>query len=533
MQAAAIAPVGNGNCSDADYGAYLDRIRARFAALAGAGVPLFATNAGNLFQTYLDAFPADLRQYHDCYACRQFMNRFGGLVTIAEDGATDTPIWSEADAPEVYKGPVHALVRAVRKAKVTGVFLSKDPVLGTPLTGVWAHPSVRLTTVFRHPVLTAGQAMAEKREDYVTVTRALGEFKLAQIEQALTLLDTEALYRSEKVRGPVQWLRDVYVARDAAHPSRRANILWRAVALAPSGFCHPRSSMAGTLLEDIAAGMEFAEVSRRFAAKMHPLQYQRPLAAPSAQNIAQGEKVIAAMGAQRSLLRRFARLDEIEAVWRPKDVTPTAPSNGGVFGHLVVKGDEATKPIVAPAQTMTWEKFARTVLPTAEAIEFYAGHGRDNYAAIVTAVDPEAPPILQWDAPERRNPFSWYVWHGGAPPEQFSLKGGAWHRVSAVTLTPWMWRDVQSSHHAKGVIFVLAEARETRQSGAALFPEILKSELHAVRATIEAYSRGAEIADMAEGTACGYMASAGQNWNLLLRVKSGGRSAQYKLDRWD
>lgn len=535
MQAAATV-VSNGNCSDAEYAAYLSAIADRFAGLVGAGTPLFTTNVEDLFQIYLNAFPEGLHQYHQCYACRQFMNRYGALVTIAEDGSTDTPIWWEEDAPEAYKPSVRAMAKAIRKAKVTGVFLSKDRVLGTPLTASWAHPSLTQVpkNVFSHVVLTAGQAMAEKREDYVTVNRALGEFKLDQIEQALTLLETEALYRSEKVRGPVQWLRDIHMARDGAHhASRRANILWRAVALAPAGFCHPRSSMAGTLLEDIAAGMDFADVSKRFASKMHPLQYQRPLAPPSAQNIANGEKIIAAMGAQRSLLRRFARLEEIEALWRPQEIAKTKPAKDGVFGHLIAKGDVAAAPIVAPAQTMTWEKFNRTILSNAEAIELYTGHGRDNYTALVTAVDPEAPPLLQWDMPEKRNPFSWYVWHGGAPASQYGLMAGAWHKVAAVALKPWMWHGNTSTYHAKGVVFVLAEARESRQSGNALFPEILKAELHGVRATIEAFSKSAEIEGIAEGTACGIMADSGQTWSILLRVTSNGRPVQYKLDRWD
>lgn len=522
----------NGNCSDDIYDAFLERFAKRFSEKAAAGKPLFTTDAEDLFAVYIGAFAEQDRQYYNCSACRAFISRFGGIVTIDTDGSTDTPLWFEEDAPEFYKAPIRALAKAARRAKVNGVFLCSESVLGTPKTGSWTHLSVSQPSLYKSRLLTAGQAMAEKREDYGIISRALAEFKLEQIEQALTLLGTDALYRAEKVVGPVRWLRDLHVARDGVHGSRKANVVWLAVATAPPGFCHPRSSMAGTLLEDIAAGMPFDDVSRRFAAKTHPLLYQRPLAAPSAGNIAQGEKVIEAMGAQRSLLRRFARVDEIEALWRP---TPEkAPlTKGGVFGHLTAKGGMASEPIVAPATTMTWEKFQRTVLPTAEKIEFYARNARDTYTALVTAVDPEAPPILQWDTPEKRNPVSWYVWHGGSAPEQFSIASNAWHKVSAVTLKPSMWHEAKSAHHAKGVVFVIADARETKQSGAALFPEILKSEFHAVRATIEAYSRSAEIEGMPEGTACGILADSGHGWNVLLRVTTAGRPVQYKLDRWD
>lgn len=536
MQTLATTPA-NGNCSDAVYSAYLARFSQHVFDLLNAGTPLFTTDADDLFGVYLSGFATeDQRQHHDCYACRVFINRFGGLVTIAPDGSTQTAMWHEEDAPEFYKASVQSLGHAVRRAKVTGVFLSSDKIWGTPVTGQWTHLSIvpPASALYRRAMLTAGQAMAEKREDFLTINRALAEFKLDHVEQALTLLDTDALYRSEKVRGPVQWLKELYVSRHNVPGARRANVTWLAVAKAAPGFCHPRSSMAGTLLEDIAAGMAFADVSRRFAAKMHPLQYQRPQALPSAQNIAKGEKIIEAMGAQRSLLRRFARLEEVETLWRPAVLAAPEPmKNGGVFGHLLAKGESLAKPMDVPAVTMTWDKFQRTVLPTAEAIEFYAGHGRDNFTALVTAVDPEAPPILQWDLPDRRNPVSWYIWHSGSTPESFSLKSGAWHKVSAITLCPSHWYGAKSSHFGDGVILLLAEARETRQSGNALFPETLKSELHEVRATIEAYSKSAAIEGMEEGNACGLLLDGKGKWGVLVRVKSAGRSVQYRLDRWD
>jgi hypothetical protein len=51
--------------------------------------------------------------------------------------------------------------------------------------------------------------------------------------------------------------------------------------------------MIGTLLEDIEEGLDFGDVSRKFASKMHPLQYQRPQAAPSVGNIEESEKIVA------------------------------------------------------------------------------------------------------------------------------------------------------------------------------------------------------------------------------------------------
>jgi hypothetical protein len=527
--------VAHGNHDDDGYNDFLARLNARFLAnCVGGAQPLFTTDAEDLWDAYLGSFadPA-VRQYHNCHACRQFIERFGGLVTIDADGANAPAIWHVDDAPEDYKPALAAMAIKVCRARVTGVFLSSHPVWGMPETGVWRHFAVRPTAgmVFKRATQTAGQAMAEKREDFQAVTRALGEFTQPHLEMALALLRTDALYRSEKVLGQAEWLHALHGARDAAHGPRKANVVWRAVATAPAGFCHPRSSMIGTLLEDIAAGMRYEEVASRFAAKMHPLRYQRPQTAPTAGAIAAAEKTVQQLQAAGSLLRRFCRVDEVQALWRPAPRKNEAPADG-VFGHLKPKPAQPATNIRIPAQTMTWEKFQRTVLPTAERIEFLAPD-RGSYVALVTAVHADAPPILQWDCADARNPVSWYFWHGGSTAASFGLRGGQFHDVEAVTLKPSMWNG-GFEHQGAGVLFIIAGARESRQAGAAIFPEILKAEFHGIRSAIEAYSRSASIEGMNEPHAAGVMLTKGDNsWNATLRVWSAGRSQEYRLDRWD
>jgi hypothetical protein len=278
--------------------------------------------------------------------------------------------------------------------------------------------------------------------------------------------------------------------------------------------------------------MRFEEVARRFADKMHPLQYQRPQAAPKAGAITAAEKTVQDLGAAGSLKRRFCRVDEVQALWRPAPKKNDVPADG-VFVHLRPKPVQppATN-IRIPAQTMTWEEFQRTVLPTAQRIEILAPN-KGSYVALVTAVHADAPPILQWDRADARNPVSWYFWNGGSTAASFGLRGGQFHDVEAITLQPSMWNS-GFEHQGAGVMFVIAGARESRMAGAAIFPEILKAEFHGIRSVIEAYSRKASIQGMSEPHAAGVMLTKGDNsWNATLRVWNAGRSLQYRLDRWD
>lgn len=89
------------------------------------------------------------------------------------------------------------------------------------------------------------------------------------------------------------------------------------------------------------------------------------------------------------------------------------------------------------------------------------------------------------------------------------------------------------SHHSKGVIFILAGARDKVKSGAALFPQILKGELREVRSTIEAYSQTAELGGRDEASACGILIEAGPASKFTCRVQTTLGSTSYIIDHWD
>lgn len=494
--------------------------------------PLFKTDAYGLYDVFLEQIPAEARQHYNCNACRHFVNRFGGLVRLNECGKQYPVMWS-GKVPDFFADAVEAVREMVKKAKVVGVFVTSEAVLGTPVTGSWTHMAVEMPRVmlYRGTTLhTASQAAAEKNEDRRLLRDAVRKYRIETVETAVNLLRSENLYRSEKVLGVAEWF--LKVLQMTRRNRRASNILWYFAANAPVGFCHISSSMIGTLLDDIEAGYDFDTVKRKFDEKMNPLQYQRPQAAPSAGNVAQAEKIVEKLGIRNSLSRRFARLDELETLWKPSYGRNT-PKAGGVFANVATK-ESMRMPgagVSGPAVTMTWEKFQRTVLPVARRIEFYVNGGRDNFSAILTANDLSAPPILQWDREGDRNPFSWYVYHGGSYPSQWGLMNGHVD-VTAVVLQPNMWREGYE-HNGKAVFFILKGAKDNGNVGLALFPEIMKAELREIRSTIEAYSRTMKLDGYDEASACGIRLQGGSQWNARFKVTTDVGMTTYVLDRWD
>lgn len=512
---------------DEEYPALLRGIQETFDAHIADGSRLFATDASGLFDAFLDALPTD-RQVHTCSSCRRFVKEFGGLVCIAEDGGIIPVMWDVC--PDFYRLAVLTVAKIVRRAKVTAPYLSKDRTWGIPHTGEWNHLAVDATPVatFKDRLLTPKQAMAAKREDYKTVASALADFTTPMLTEALRLLETESLQRSEKFIAPVEWLLAIHKRRATLKGHARDNVLWRAIASAPDGFCHPRASVIGSLLEDISAGKSFEAVKAAFNAKTNSLIYQRPQAAPTAGNIAAAEKIVEALGIAPSLERRFARLEDLETIW-----TPTPQQNPGVgegvFSHLKPKGGTAPPSLEIPPVVTTWVKFVdRLSGGGAERMDYRVETGGFHGIAFTAAVHPEAPELFKWSGH-----IAWYVHGSPSPPSVWKLGANAWVPVRAISPLPPMWGDKPQPFLGEGYMLVLEGCADTHNSSSALFPECLRGELLQVRATIEAHSRSTKLADQELATACGRDIRKGQPINATVRICKGGIWTAYHIDRWD
>ncbi|EJW14094.1 hypothetical protein M5X02_30905 [Paenibacillus alvei] len=400
-----------------NYPHFSDAIKERFASFSNK--PLFTTDVEGLSDIFLDNLPEHARQHYNCRCCRHFLNRFGSLVHIGENGEIVSVLWDEKETPKLFAKSVKEMKKAILKARVTGMFISSDRVLGTPSSGGWSHMSVELprARVFNSRLKTAGQEMAEKKEEFRILIAGLLAYPVEAVDTALALLQSESLYRGDRYVGIAQWVKDLHEKREGAKNSRvRDNITWLAVATAPNGFCHIKSSMIGTLLDDIVSGYDTDSIVRRFADKMNPATFQRSQTAPTAGNIQQAEKIVEKLGIANSLQRRYATLEEIpQFIWKGKEVIKnTAAKMGGVFGNIkprsVAKESILGSNVELPQTVMTFDKFQRTVMPTADSIEVMVDNP-NRLMALVTAADKYAPNILQWD-----NTFSWY-YHGGIDGE--------------------------------------------------------------------------------------------------------------------
>jgi hypothetical protein len=508
-------------------------------------VLLVVQSCDNLYDSFLKNLDSpDDRQGYTCNACRRFVEQFGRIVAVQKDGTKVSAMWNPEDVPEKFQKAVRSLKKFVEACQIEGVFYTSESQWGIPKTGEWTHFSVRPTNQKKYApksaLLTPFQAYAEKSEDRRMLLTAMYEFKIDVVKKAHALLSSESLYRGEKCLGVAEWFLQLHKSLDAEkNKDTRVNMTWYAVATAPPGYCHIRSTMIGTLLEDLAAGLPTEDASRKFSEKMNPLQYRRPTAAPSSGQIDAAEKIVEKLGIAKSLDRRYARLDEIKALWTPRVVENNEGSKDGVFSHL--RKDNKKKdvqPSGALTKPITWEKFRRTVLINADKIEVEMTRAMDLYA-FMTAADMTSPPIVQWDSAENRNPVTWYTYAAPTNPVNWNLESDGYCEVDAVTLFPQMWNDENKFKHVgNGVLFVLKNCRDTRDDVTmSLFPELLRSDLNGIRSVVEAHSKSGRPERPDGSLACGVAVRSGVTdgrfKRLHVRVTSDGISTMYAIDRWD
>ena len=491
---------------------------------------LFATNIdGNLlFDTFLDGIPASFVQEYSCNCCRKFFTDFANLVYVNDNNELVSALWSNIDVPEFFAESIENIKQALKKVKIADVFVSDEKVWGRPETGYWRHFAVTPLNgqVYKPRVLTSNQERARIRENVKNIKVALADFDVQILTKVVSIIESEVLDRSEKVEGPANWLLNLQKTSSTLKGPKRDNYLWSEVAKAPEGFCHPRSSVWSTILEDLEKGVDFETAAKSFNAKMKPTEYQRPKAAPKSGTIDKAEKLVDQLGLRPSFARKFATLDEIQTLWRFASKDESTNEQDGMFGHLRPKAKtEVTK---LDYGKITFAKFQKLLTGSVLKIELYVTRN-GPFAAFTSAVNPDAPPILQWDTHAHRNTVCQYTYNNGSSASTWGLKSDTWQIVTAIAMSPWNWHT-KNSHFSEGAMFVLEGAVDRDVDHVGLYPETLKPEFHEIRSVVEAYSQNGKLEGAENANACGWLL---RNSTTRVRIYTENTVTTYEIDRWD
>lgn len=499
------------------------------AALKWGDGKLYTSDAADLDQVYLSGFSdATDRQYHNCSACKSFLKRYGGLLVT--NGTEVRPaLWQFAsNAPSHFILPHAQMHRAVFKARINGIFASKFATLGEPETNGWTHFWIKNPKAHSHPLLSAGQWMAQQRQDFLTLRRGLAEFDLNTFAQVHTLMSTEAAYRSAKFEGLAKSYFDLKTKITALDQRHRDAAIWHALAGGmPAGI---RSSALGTLYADLDGGMAAADALRRFKAIVDPRVYQQPTAAPKAGNIKRAEEIFESMGLARSLERRVATFQEIveRCAWRRSMPTPgnvvfktQEKKPAGIFGSLAQPVQAG--PTQTVASSLSLRKFMEQRAQNSFCMQVVGLDRPHSLGTITAAVHADAQRLFAW-----HGNYAWYRWFG-ATGKDFNLPNEV--DVLAILDLPSTWFDAGGS--PKGLMFVLNDARDQNSVGAGIPAEGLRSELHEVKRTIVAHSLTGTLQPVDGQHAAGLVVRQDNFKPFVIRTFNGSLAVDHAITSWE
>lgn len=485
----------------------------------------------DLFELFLDNLPKEIRQHYNCNTCRKFVNKYGGLIFITDDGNSIPLIWP-IKVQELYQKSVDACYKVVMKSKIDTVFLSNNEILGNPMTGIWKHMHYNIPNqyIVNNKLKNVNELIAEKKEDYKTLFNGIKKYNLEIIKKAYNLFLTESLNKSNKFINNIAWLIDVYnIKNNIKNNKIKNNLLWLNIANAPKGFCNINSGVLSILFDDIKNNINFDIMRMHFNDKTGEL-YQRPQELPTKENKEKAEIIVKRLEIADSLSRRFASINEIKKIWEPSIINETN-DNTDIFKNIKTKNQIIYNDIEIQSTNITWNKFKNRILPNVDKIEFITNRYKDHYVGFTSETNKNSKPILKWDLQDNRNPISIYLYNGGSMPSRWGLERNSYINVIGISYAPYMWKYDHCFGNDKMVIFLLKGAKDSKNECLGLFPSILIQELYEIRSTIEAFSNSNKLLDIDGICACG-IAFTDKN-TIDIRVTINNEKINYRLERWD
>jgi len=278
---------------------------------------LFVVDVGDIYASYLAAFPAGtdpiyrVRTQHDCNCCKNFIRRLGILVSIDANGNRQT-VWDDfPEFEEPYGTVARTLANLVRQAPIIGVFRSKERQYGSEPnwdnhdTSIkWDHFVGKVET--KHFSTKPDEARGEKGAIHQVLNRGLNEISLGDIETVLELIEANALYRGAEHVTAIKAFRELKQAWQVSLD--RETFVWANLDKPAARF---RNTVIGTLLTDLAEGVELEQAVKKFEAKVAPENYKRPTALITPRMIEQAVATLDSLGLTDAVERRYAVIEDV------------------------------------------------------------------------------------------------------------------------------------------------------------------------------------------------------------------------------
>jgi len=383
----------------------------RFAALSAHELFVVDTDGTDLFQLYLDAFPAGTnpifrtRTEHDCSCCKQFIRNIGRVVAIV-DGSIQT-VWDDlGQLPEPYATVAMEMREAIRSCPIQTVYRTKERQYGNAYTlentndGVhrWHHFVGRIAD--RHYSAQPDKARGELEAAAQVLRRGITEIPDTIVSDIIDLIDAKALYRGEEHLPALHGFRAL---QQRAQGVNLDVFVWSNIGDRAARF---RNTVIGTLAVDLADGVELERAVKSFETKVAPANYKRPTALITPKMIEQAVEKLKELGLESAVERRMATIEDVSVnnvLFVDNAVRGQMKDSGGLTGLLMSAAKPGRAPRAEDAEPISVDDFFANVVPSASSIALLVENSHLGNFVTLTAPQEAGPGrLFRWN-----NDFAW------------------------------------------------------------------------------------------------------------------------------
>ena len=397
-----------------------NRITAEGAEEGAGGWYIVNTSKEDIYAAYQAAFPEGtneifrVRAAHDCNCCKRFITRIGRVIAVSETGTVST-VWEDAAsdyglAPE-YREVAAKLDSLVRASGISSAFVvdnlkefyevgqAQNNEVTESGTLTWHHFHAQVPKHLRARHSSAAKVLGDRAENMAMLKSTLNQVPAEVTQTLIEYIQQDSIYRGKEHLETLTSLHKMQKTWAGIGAGARSRFLWVSAHRNP-GACRLRSSLIGTLLQDMAADSDYETAVKKYEKAAAPENYKRPTALVTDAQRKAARAAVKELGFDAMLYRRVATLfdfppDKMLFVNRKPYVATDEADDA--FSNIAV----AAKKIPVVAKEIEWEEFREKVLPTATQLElFYTNDMRNNRVAFTSGDTPAN--YFQW-----KDPLAW------------------------------------------------------------------------------------------------------------------------------
>jgi hypothetical protein len=421
------------------------QLQKQFAEMCKSGKLFRVSLTGEaVWKLYLESFENDPMfrdpesSEHNCNLCKNFIRRYGNIVSVDENFKISTMF--DVDAEDEFIPVAKALSDNIKKSKIAQVFFETFAELNilpyekctknSVLFQLGVDKNVKRYTKeeaekfgvvkpneikeFNHMHLflpkefvdntgkSVEQIMGEFRDAKNVFQRAMETISLDTLQLVKDLINQGSLLDGTTHLYKIEQFIPLKEEYHTLPTTKRDNWLWVKSYKLP--FAKFRNELIGTLCTELSEGKELNEACQSWNKRVDPINYMKTTAPITKRQIEEAKKFVEENNYTESFNRRFANIDDIKV----SEILHSNVGKGEIKSVSIFDGVKSTstrhkRNEFDGIEEVSIDKFMKDILPTCTSVEALLRNTHDgNMVSLTTANNPDSKPIFKWD-----NNYSW------------------------------------------------------------------------------------------------------------------------------